>query len=148
MVNRKLNWITNNYNPSYESINNQVLTILYTYDKEKDNFKITNSLIYNLPKGLTQYEYDIELDDINIIDVRATEDFAQGHIPGAINVPKERWNTPVGLRTDTTNIIYCYSEVCHLAAAAAKEFAEQGFPVMELEGGFEEWKHYDMPIQL
>ena len=86
-------------------------------------------------------------EDINIIDVRAAEDFAQGHIPGAINLPKERWRTPAGLHSDTTNIVYCYSEVCHLAAAAAKEFAEQGFPVMELEGGFEEWERYNMPIR-
>ena len=97
------------------------------------------------PAELNQMIKDNE--DITIIDVRAAEDFAQGHIPGAINLPKERWSTPAGLRSDTTNVVYCYSEVCHLAAAAAKGFAEQGFPVMELEGGFEEWKCYNMPIQ-
>jgi rhodanese-related sulfurtransferase len=86
-------------------------------------------------------------EDINIVDVRAAEDYAQGHIPGAINLPKEKWSTHVGLRTDKVNIIYCYSEVCHLAAAGAKEFAEHGFSVMELEGGFEQWQHHDMPIE-
>ena len=97
------------------------------------------------PAELNQMIKDNE--DINIIDVRAAEDFAQGHIPGAINLPKERWSTPAGLSSDKTNIVYCYSEVCHLAAAAAKAFAEQGFPVMELEGGFEEWNGYNMPVQ-
>lgn len=97
------------------------------------------------PVELNQMIKDNE--DINIIDVRAPEDFAQGHIPGAINLPKERWSTLAGLRSDKTNIVYCYSEVCHLAAAAAKEFAENDFAVMELEGGFEEWKHYNMPTE-
>jgi len=97
------------------------------------------------PVELNQMVKDNE--DINIIDVRAPEDFAQGHIPGAINLPKQRWGTHTGLRTDKINVIYCYSEVCHLAAAAAKEFAEHDFPVMELEGGFQEWKHYNMPTE-
>ncbi len=97
------------------------------------------------PVELNQMIKDNE--DINIVDVRAPKDFAQGHIPGAINLPKQRWNTLTGLRSDKTNIVYCYSEVCHLAAAAAREFAEHGFAVMELEGGFEEWQHYNMPIE-
>jgi rhodanese-related sulfurtransferase len=97
------------------------------------------------PVELNQMIEDNE--NINIVDVRANEDFAQGHIPGAINLPKERWGTLTGLKSDETNIVYCYSEVCHLAAAAAKEFAECGYPVMELEGGFEAWQHYNMPIE-
>ena len=86
-------------------------------------------------------------EDINIIDVRKVEDYVQSHIPQAINLPKERWSTHTGLSKDKVNVVYCYSEVCHLAAAAAKEFAEYGFPVMELEGGFEEWKHHNLPIE-
>ena len=86
-------------------------------------------------------------ENINIVDVRLSEDFVKGHIPGAINLPKQKWSTHTGLKNDRVNIIYCYSEVCHLAAAAAKEFAERGFAVMELEGGFEEWQHYNMPIE-
>lgn len=86
-------------------------------------------------------------ENINIVDVRSSEDFVKGHISGAINLPKQRWNTNTGLKNDRVNIIYCYSEVCHLAAAAAKEFAERGFAVMELEGGFQEWQHYNMPIE-
>lgn len=43
--------------------------------------------------------------------------------------------------------MYCYSEVCHLAAAAARDFAEHGYPVMELEGGFEEWHRNNLSIE-
>lgn len=36
-----------------------------------------------------------------------------GHIPGAINLPRDRWHTLDGLRKDQTNVLYCYSQVCH-----------------------------------
>ena len=51
------------------------------------------------------------------------------------------------LSRDSVNIVYCYSEVCHLAAQAAGVFAEHGYSVMELEGGFEAWQHYELPIE-
>ncbi len=85
--------------------------------------------------------------NINIVDVRTAEDYAQGHIPGAINLPQENWNQLEGLSKDKPNVLYCYSTVCHLAAAAAVEFARKGYPVMELDGGFDEWKEYGMEIE-
>jgi len=86
-------------------------------------------------------------ENIIIIDVRAAEDFATGHIPGAVNLPKDRWDTFDGLQHDKVNIVYCYSQVCHLAAEAALQFAEEGYCVMELEGGFDEWKRHELPIE-
>src|SRR4051812_6197975 len=86
-------------------------------------------------------------ENINIVDVRAADDYAQGHIPGAMNLPKDKWSTLQGLRKDKTNVLYCYTLVCHLAAAAAVEFSAKGYPAMELEGGFQTWKEYDMEIE-
>lgn len=88
-----------------------------------------------------------EDDDINIVDVRAAEDYEEGHIPGAVNLPQEKWETLDGLERDKTNILYCYSHVCHLAAKAAVEFAGRGFPVMEMDGGFKAWKDYDLEVE-
>ena len=86
-------------------------------------------------------------ENINVIDVRATEDYEKGHVPGAINLPKERWHALEGLSKDKTNILYCYSMVCHLAATAAYQFASRGFPVQEMEGGFDTWKEYGLDIE-
>ena len=85
--------------------------------------------------------------NIHIVDVRAAEDFAKGHIPGAVNLPQEKWDFMEGLSRDKVNIVYCYTQVCHLAAKAALHFAERGYPVMELEGGFEGWKEHDLEIE-
>ena len=86
-------------------------------------------------------------EDINIVDVRAAEDYEEGHIPGAINVPQEKWETLDGLERDKTNVVYCYSHVCHLAAKAAVQFARKGYPVMEMDGGFKAWKEHDLEIE-
>ncbi|MDB6167618.1 MAG: Sulfurtransferase [Verrucomicrobia bacterium] len=94
----------------------------------------------------------IELDramkggEVNVIDVRAAEDYKKGHIPGAVNLPKEQWSSLRGLDHDRPNVLYCYSQVCHLAATAAVEFASNGFSVIELEGGFETWKDFKLKI--
>ena len=84
---------------------------------------------------------------VNVIDVRALEDYEKGHIPGAINLPKNQWASARGLSKDKTNVIYCYSQTCHLAAAAAIEFAKKGYRVMELEGGFNTWERARLEVQ-
>jgi len=97
--------------------------------------------------GPVELERMMKEGNVNIVDVRAAEDYAQGHIPGAVNLPKDRWATLQGLRKDQTNVVYCYSMVCHLAAAAAVRFAEQGFPVMELDGGWRWWKEDGFDVE-
>jgi rhodanese-related sulfurtransferase len=86
-------------------------------------------------------------DNLVVIDVREEEDYQKGHIPGAINVPRDKWQNPEGLSRDKTNVVYCYTQQCHLAANACVQFASAGYPVMELEGGFEIWKEHDLEIE-
>ena len=97
--------------------------------------------------GPVELERMMKEGNVNIVDVRAAEDYAKGHIPGAVNLPKERWSSLQGLRKDRTNVVYCYSLVCHLAASAAVHFAEQGFSVMELDGGWRWWKDDGFDIE-
>ncbi len=97
--------------------------------------------------GPVELERMMKNNEVNVVDVRAAEDFAKGHIPGAINLPKDQWHTLKDLRKDKTNVLYCYSQVCHLAATAAVEFSSKGFPVMELEGGWRWWKDDGFEIQ-
>ena len=85
--------------------------------------------------------------DIAVVDVRAEEDYNEGHIPGAINLPQEKWDSYEGLERDKLNVLYCYSHVCHLAANAAVQFAEHGFSVMEMDGGFAAWKDNELKIE-
>jgi rhodanese-related sulfurtransferase len=86
-------------------------------------------------------------DNLVVVDVREEEDYRKGHIPGAINIPHEKWQNPQGLSRDKTNVVYCYTQQCHLAANACVQFASAGYPVMELDGGFETWKEHDLDIE-
>jgi rhodanese-related sulfurtransferase len=85
-------------------------------------------------------------EDIIIVDVRQPSDYRAGHIPGAVNLPNGKWHTAAGLSKDKLNVLYCYSQTCHLAAAAALELARQGYPVAEMEGGFDTWQAKAMPV--
>jgi rhodanese-related sulfurtransferase len=86
--------------------------------------------------------YVDQKESLNIIDVRAADDFAEGHVPGARSLPEDDWSSANGLSKDKMNVIYCYSQVCHLAARACAHFASRGFPVMEMDGGMEAWRDY------
>jgi rhodanese-related sulfurtransferase len=97
--------------------------------------------------GPIELERMIQQDEVNVVDVRAADDYAEGHVPGAVNLPKEKWNTLQGLRKDQTTVLYCYSQTCHLAATAAVEFTSKGYPIMEMEGGFKAWKESGLDIE-
>ena len=84
---------------------------------------------------------------ITIVDVRLPSDYQAGHIPGAINLPQGKWHTLAGVPKDRTAVIYCYSQTCKLAAAAAVELASAGIPVVEMEGGFEAWEKQGLPVE-
>ena len=65
-------------------------------------------------------------DDVVLVDVRFPSDFRKAHIPGAINLPKGKWREATGLSKDKLNILYCYTQTCHLAAEAAIELLALG----------------------
>ena len=86
-------------------------------------------------------------DDVVIVDVRLPSDYRAGHIPGATNLPKGRWDNARGLSKDTLHVLYCYSQTCHLAAEAAVELLKQGYRVQEMEGGYATWTAAGYPVE-
>jgi rhodanese-related sulfurtransferase len=85
-------------------------------------------------------------DDIVIVDVRFPADYRKGHVPGAINLPKNKWPDARALSKDKLNVLYCYDETCHMAAEAAVILLAQGYPVAEMEGGFAAWEAKSNPV--
>ena len=90
---------------------------------------------------------DEDRNSIELIDVRSTEYYDNGHIPSAISIQGKDMEMNLNkLSKDKVNVLYCYSQQCHLAAKTALILAENGYPVIELEGGFNEWKNKDFDI--
>ena len=83
-----------------------------------------------------------------LLDVRSTEQFAEGHIRGARNVPVERLAD--GLDSlkrykDKPVIVYC--ERGSSATAAMRQLAQQGFgKVVNLRGGLSAWRAEQLPV--
>jgi rhodanese-related sulfurtransferase len=121
---------------------------LNNFTKAREYFSLREQFILG-PTELNQAVSD-QMEIINIIDVRKPEDYARGHLPGAINLTREQWQSGAGLKKDKVNVIYCYNLECPLAAKAAMEFASKGYAVMELVGGYTGWKenHYKTETQV
>jgi rhodanese-related sulfurtransferase len=92
--------------------------------------------------GVHELDYIVQQNqgEAIVVDVRFPTDYAAGHVPGAINLPKGKWHNPRGLRKDATIYVYCYDQTCHLAAEAAVELTKQGYKIVEVEGGFDRWQ--------
>ena len=50
--------------------------------------------------GPVELNRAIENDEVNVVDVRREQDYRAGHIPGATNLPQDRWHTLEGLASD------------------------------------------------
>ncbi len=101
----------------------------------------------NFTTGPVELSRNLNREDVVVVDVREAEDYRKEHIPGAINIPHDKWSQLQGLRKDALNVLYCYTQQCHLAATAAVEFAGKGYPVMEMDGGFKAWKDADLEVE-
>ena len=84
---------------------------------------------------------------VTVLDVRPAEEFAVGHIEGAINIPiKElEWRlAEVGRRREV--VAYCRGPYCVMAFEAVARLRERGFKVRRLVDGYPEWRLAGLPI--
>ena len=73
-----------------------------------------------------------------IVDVRTPEEFADGHYPGAINIPHEsilEGLNQLGVTTSTAVILYCRSG--NRSGQAEQALREKGFTEARNAGGLE-----------
>jgi len=90
--------------------------------------------------GPVELKKMLEDNKVKLIDVRAKADYAESHIPEAISIPKDEIVANFDkLSKDDVHVVYCYNQQCHMGAAAALILAKNGYPAMDLEGGFKVW---------
>lgn len=84
---------------------------------------------------------------VTVLDVRPPEEYAQGHIRGAINVPvtelkKRLHQIPAGQEV----VAYCRGPYCLLAYEAVQVLRRKGIKARRLEDGYPEWKSAGLPV--
>ena len=78
--------------------------------------------------------------DYVILDVRRPDEFAEKHIPGAVNVPNETiGSAEIPELPDKDQLILVYCRSGNRSKKAARILVENGYEVMELGSGFNGW---------
>jgi rhodanese-related sulfurtransferase len=87
------------------------------------------------------------------VDARTPDEFAAGHVPGAVNIPAELLETGLdeavsGLAKDKPMLLYCGDLSCPKSKELAEALKAMGFTDLSLmPEGFEGWKAGGGPVE-
>lgn len=83
-----------------------------------------------------------------LLDVRPDDEFEQGHLPGALNIPIEQLEERIDeLSRDIDIIAYCQGQYCVLTVEAVMILRAAGFQARPLVGGVSEWSAAGLPTE-
>jgi len=84
---------------------------------------------------------------VTVLDVRPADEYAHGHLVGAINIPLAELEARLDeLDPDQDIVAYCRGTYCVLSFEAVATLRARGFQVRRLEEGLPEWKAAGYPI--
>ena len=84
-----------------------------------------------------------------VIDVRPPEEFAAGHVDGAINLPLKELERELGRLPKGHDVVaYCRGPYCALAYDAVALLRAKGYTAHRLEDGYPQWKHAGFPTEV
>jgi ArsR family transcriptional regulator len=85
---------------------------------------------------------------VTVLDVRPQQEFAAGHLPGAINMPLEEMARRLSeLPPDKDVVAYCRGPYCVLAYEAVAALRQSGLKARRLDDGYPEWKAAGLPVE-
>lgn len=85
---------------------------------------------------------------VTVLDVRPPDEFAIGHLPGAVNIPLSELETRLAeLDPDHEIVAYCRGPWCVLSFEAVAVLRARGFKVRRLEDGLPEWRATGLPVE-
>ena len=84
---------------------------------------------------------------IQILDVRTRQEYAHGHITGAVNVPIQFfWRELSDLDLDSSKPVVTVSKVAERSPAATRVLRAHGFEAVQLANGMDEWRRQELPV--
>jgi ArsR family transcriptional regulator len=85
--------------------------------------------------------------EVIVLDVRPEDEFALGHLPGAISVPLRNLEMRLAELDPAQEIIaYCRGPYCVLSYEAVAVLRARGFKARRLEDGLPEWRAAGLPV--
>ena len=92
--------------------------------------------------SVTEFKAALSNDKVQLVDVRTSLEFAQGAIPGAVNidVTDDSFDRSI-IQLDKTKPVYIYCRSGGRSQTAAQKMIALGFTeIIDLRGGFMQWK--------
>lgn len=83
---------------------------------------------------------------IIIVDVRPIQDFAAGHLPGALSIPLEKLSAAIKTLGKASEIVV-YDRLSQRSKAASQRLAEAGLTARTLSGGIGAWAMKGYPLE-
>jgi len=85
---------------------------------------------------------------VTVLDLRPEDEFALGHLPGALNIPLGELEKRLADFDPGQEIIaYCRGPYCVLSYEAVAVLRARGFKVRRLEDGLPEWRAAGLPVE-
>jgi rhodanese-related sulfurtransferase len=111
--------------------------------------------------GLTASTEEVDVDEVDrdkllhrvrdghavVLDVRPIEEYACGHIPGAISIPVDELSHRLAeLPAGRTIVAYCRGGYCVFAYDAVRQLRASGYSAARLTEGMLEWRLAGLPV--
>lgn len=121
----------------------------------RQNLSVVEEILQGLSNGqpsepMTRAELAERLKDgsVTVLDLRPEDEFAMGHIPGAIQIDMSGLGAIVAQLDTTAEIVaYCRGPYCIYAHQAVSALRRQGLSARRLEGGLPEWREEGRAVQ-
>jgi len=85
---------------------------------------------------------------VTVLDVRPPEEYAAGHLPGAVNIPLGELENGLSQIDGNHEIVaYCRGPHCVLAFDAVARLRRLGRSARRLQDGFPEWERAGLPVE-
>lgn len=85
---------------------------------------------------------------VTVLDVRPPEEFAAGHLPGAINVPINELAKRLKELVKRKEVVaYCRGPYCLMSFDAVELLRAKGYKARRLDGGLPEWRSAGLPVE-
>ena len=99
------------------------------------------------PVSRDELLHRVKLGRVTVLDVRPAEEYAAGHIPGAVSIPLDQLADRLeDLPADTEVVAYCRGAYCVLAHDAVRLLTAHGHRARPLAEGIIEWRVAELPL--